>query len=259
MRTEFDLAVDNETIDFELDDAGIGWITIQRPDAANSRNQQVRAELAALYRAISRSREIRIVVLTGSGDRHFCAGMDLREANEPETELERRERLRSERDIELLAELPQPTLAAINGAALGGGCEMALACDLRVMANEAVIGLPETSHGLIPGGGGGQRLVRLVGIGKAFEMIYLGKSLDGGAAAAMGLVNLSVPRIELRDCVVAMANDLASMPNDALRAAKESIRRGIELPLSAATELELDLLLQLMAAGKTPGDGRSRR
>ena len=118
---------------------GVATVTLDRPEAANARNQQMRDELKAIWSGIADDAAIRAVVLTGAGDRFFCAGMDLKEAGVPETPAERRDRLRSSRDIEQLAALPQPTIAAVNGAALGGGCEMALACDIRLIAHTARI------------------------------------------------------------------------------------------------------------------------
>lgn len=235
-----------EAIEVDLDDRGVLTITLARPDAANSRNQAMRRELAEVYTAAATDDAVRVVVLTGKGDRHFCAGMDLKEAGQPETPVERRERLRSARDIEQLARLPRPTIAAINGYALGGGFEMALACDMRVMATDAKIGLTEVRHGLMPGGGGTQRLPRLIGAAKAAELLYLGKVLDGPAAEQLGLVNAAVPAADLHDRVSTLAGALAEQSPTALRAIKESLLASAELPLSAGIEKELDGLLFLI-------------
>ena len=235
-----------EAIEVDLDDRGVLTITLARPDAANSRNQAMRRELAEIYTAVAVDDTVRVVVLTGKGDRHFCAGMDLKEAGQPETPVERRERLRGSRDIEQLARLPRPTIAAINGYALGGGFEMALACDLRVMSVDAKVGLTEVHHGLMPGGGGTQRLPRLVGAAKAAELLYLGKVLDGPAAEQFGLVNVAVPAADLHDRVSTLAGALAEQSPTALRAIKESLLASAELPLSAGIEKELDGLLFLI-------------
>ncbi|WP_341253839.1 enoyl-CoA hydratase/isomerase family protein [Euzebya pacifica] len=235
-----------EAIEVGLDDRGVLTITLARPDAANSRNQAMRRELAEVYTAVAVDDTVRVVVLTGKGDRHFCAGMDLKEAGQPETPVERRERLRSARDIEQLARLPRPTVAAINGYALGGGFEMALACDMRVMATDAKVGLTEVRHGLMPGGGGTQRLPRLIGAAKAAELLYLGKVLDGPAAEQLGLVNAAVPAADLHDRVSTLAGALAKQSLTALRATKETLLAGAELPLSAGIEKELDGLLFLI-------------
>lgn len=232
---------------FELDERGVVWITLNRPNAANARNQRMRDELSALYESISRAEDVNVVVLTGAGDRFFCAGMDLKEAGRPESPLERRTRLRGSRDIEQLARLPQPTIAAVNGFALGGGCEMALACDLRVVATEAKIGMPEVTHGLTPGGGGTQRLPRLIGYARAAELILLGRPLTGPEAVEYGLANMHVPREELRPVVSELAGAIAAHPAEGVRAAKEALLAGLELPLSAGIDRELDGLLFVLA------------
>jgi methylglutaconyl-CoA hydratase len=235
------------TVTYQLDQDGIARITLNRPHAANARNQLMREELSRIYDIIADDEDVRVVILTGAGNRYFCAGMDLKEASAQESTLERRERLRSARDIEMLAALPQPTIAAINGYALGGGCEMALACDLRVMAEEAIIGLTEVAHGLMPGGGGTQRLPRLVGYARAAELIYLGRRLSGSEAAAMGLVNDVVPWCELDAKAVDLAHQIATQPARALRAVKEAMRAGLEVPLSVGIDRELDGLLFLLS------------
>ena len=244
--TALDPGTVREAIEVDLDDRGVLTITLARPEAANSRNQAMRRELAEVYTAAATDDAVRVVVLTGQGNRHFCAGMDLKEAGQPETPVERRERLRGARDIEQLARLPRPTIAAINGYALGGGFEMALACDMRVMATDAKVGLTEVRHGLMPGGGGTQRLPRLIGAAKAAELLYLGKVLDGPAAEQLGLVNAAVPAADLHDRVSTLAGALAEQSPTALRAIKESLLASAELPLSAGIDKELDGLLFLI-------------
>jgi enoyl-CoA hydratase/carnithine racemase len=236
-----------EVTTLTLPEPGVAVVTLNRPEAANSRNQQMRRELASLWAGIAGDDDIRAVVLTAAGDRFFCAGMDLKEAGGAESPDERRERLRSSRDIEQLAALPQPVVAAVNGYALGGGCEMALACDLRVMADGAHIGLTELAHGLVPGGGGTQRLPRLVGVARATELLLLGRRLDGPAAVAAGLATRSVPLDALPETAMSIATSLAAMPTRAVRAAKELLRKSQEVPLSVGIDLELDTLLGLMA------------
>lgn len=236
------------TVLWEVGDDGVAVITLNRPNSANSRNQAMRSELLELYAEAEQDDAIKVVVLTAAGDRFFCAGMDLKEANSPETSEERRARLSSARDIEALARLPKPTIAAINGYALGGGCEMALACDLRWMADEARIGLTEVKLGLIPGGGGTLRLPRAVGAAKAFEMLYRAQLLDGPTAERIGLVNESVPREQLSSAVRAVAAEIAQMPAAALRRAKEVVLAGQQLPVEVAVDRELDGLLDLLEA-----------
>jgi enoyl-CoA hydratase len=229
-----------------VDDGGIAWLTLNRPEAANARNQRMRDELRDIYAYLRQLDEVRVVVLTGAGDRFFCAGMDLKESANAERLIDRRERLRGSRDIELLADLPMPTIAAVNGYALGGGCEMALACDLRVVAAEAQIGLPELTHGLVPGGGGTQRLPRLIGQARTLELLYLGRRLSGAEAADIGLATTCVARAELLPTVTELAGRIAALPPIAVRYAKALVRRSLDTPLSAGLDLELDALLALL-------------
>jgi len=240
---------DLDTVRLRIGDDGVAWVTLNRPEAANARNQRMREELKGIWTTLATDENIRVVVLTGAGDRFFCAGMDIKEAALPETPDERKRRLRTGRDIELLAALPQPTIAAVNGYALGGGCEMALACDLRIVAEEAQIGLPELAHGLVPGGGGTQRLPRLVGLAKATELILLGIRLSGAEAVACGLANRCVPLDVLTEYAGATAATIAAQPPRATRQAKELLRKSQEVDLATGLDAELDALLALMAQG----------
>jgi len=230
----------------DVDERGVATLRLNRPDAGNSRNQQMRQDLNRIYDVVCADDSIRVLVLTGAGDRAFCAGMDLKEAGGPETPEERRQRLSGSRDIEQLASLPKPTIAAINGYALGGGCEMALACDVRVMADEARLALPELTHGLVPGGGATQRLPRLVGVACAFEMIYLGTALYGPAAVARGLATASVPRTDLARYVDDVAGRIAALTPAAVRMAKSLISSSHDTPLQVGLDQELQGLLELL-------------
>jgi methylglutaconyl-CoA hydratase len=234
-------------------DGGVAVVTLCRPDAANARNQQMRRELSRLWDGIADDSDVSVAVLAAEGDRFFCAGMDLKEAAGPETAGARRDRLRASRDIEQLASLPKPTVAAVNGYALGGGLEMALACDLRVVAESAQLGLTELAHGLVPGGGGTQRLPRLVGPARAAEMLYLGLRLTGAEALAWGLANRCVPLADLPRAADELARAVAAQPPRALRYAKELLRKSAEVPLSVGVESELDVLLTLMAERSAGG------
>jgi 3-hydroxypropionyl-coenzyme A dehydratase len=235
------------TVRLDVDDSGVAWLELNRPDAGNARNQQMREELLAVYDRVTNDHDVRVLVLTAVGERFFCAGMDLKEAGAAETPVARRRRLNAGRDIDVLAALPVPTIAAINGYALGGGLEMALACDLRIAAAEAQLGLPEITHGLIPGGGATQRLPLLIGPGRAFELLYLGERISGQAAADMGLVNRCVPRADLRQATSELASRIAQANPVALRLLKEAVHNGLESPPSAARGMELELLLTLLA------------
>jgi enoyl-CoA hydratase len=173
--------------------------------------------------------------------------MDLKEADIPETPEQRRTRFQSSRDVEALAAIPQPTIAAINGHALGGGLEMALACDLRIIVDDAEVGLPELAHGLIPGGGATQRLPRLIGIARAAELIYFGVRLRGPEAVAWGIANRCVPRSELLPQAENWASVIAAQSPHAVRSVKKLIRESEEVPHRLGVETELEVLLRLMA------------
>jgi methylglutaconyl-CoA hydratase len=238
---------------FRLEDNGVAWITLARPTAGNSRNQRMRDELSQIYAAVSGSDAVRVVVLTGEGERFFCVGMDLKEAASAETSEQRRSRLLATRDIDILAALPVPTIAAVNGYALGGGLEMALACDLRIAVEDVEVGLPELTHGLVPGGGGTQRLPRLIGASATLELLYLAERMTGRRAAEVGLVNLAVPRADLLARTAELAARVAAQPVPALRAAKELVRLSAEVPLSTGLDREIETLLALLdARDRTP-------
>ena len=225
---------------------GVLVVSLHRPDAAHARNQVMRDELADLWRVTSATHDIRAVVLTGSGERHFCAGMDLKEAARPEAREQRRERLARARDIELLADLPQPTIAAINGLALGGGLEMALACDVRIIAEEAEVALPEVTRGLVPGAGGTYRLPRIVGYSRACELILSGHRLTAHQAVEWGLAVRSVPRRDVVEAAVQLARSFAVNPDSAVRAGKALLRRSQGHRDESDRHMELDAMLTLL-------------
>jgi enoyl-CoA hydratase/carnithine racemase len=226
---------------------GVLTVWLHRPDAAHARNQAMRKALWQLWTAVADSADVRCVVLTGWGERHFCAGMDLREARGDEAPVERRERMLRYRDIDVLAALPQPTIAAINGTALGGGLEMALACDVRIVAAEAQLGLPEVAIGLVPGGGGTQRLPRIVGYARAFELVVAGRRLSGEQAVAWGLATRCVPRADLADEARALAHAVGAQPHSAVRRAKQLLVASSELPIEDGARTELESLFALLA------------
>lgn len=231
----------------------IATVTLRRPDAANARDQKMRSELAQLWNHLGSLEDVSVVILTGAGERFFCAGMDMKEASQPESPKQRSDRLRASRDIEQLAALPQPTIAAVNGYALGGGFEMALACDIRVVAEHAQVGLPELDHGLVPGGGGTQRLPRLIGRSKAAEMLYLGLRLSGPEAVTWGVANRCVKGDELMAVAREIAAAIAGRPRRALVCAKELLRASSEVAEAQGIERELDTLLTLLAERQGAG------
>ena len=251
MATEPTWASDLEATSLSID-GPVATVTLQRPDAANARNQTMRNELGRIWSHVADRSDVSVVVLSASGDRFFCAGMDLKEAGVAETPEQRRERLRASRDIEQLAALPQPTVAAINGYALGGGLEMALACDIRIIAEHAQVGLTELVHGLVPGGGGTQRLPRLIGVARAAEMLYLGLRLSGPDAVAWGVANRCVPGADLASAAAELAAAIAAQPRRALVCAKELLRMSADVAQTPGIEHELDVLLTLLAERQQP-------
>ena len=218
-----------------------GPILVLRLDRPTKRNAIDAAMLSALQHALEAAaadEAIRAVILTGGGT-VFAAGVDIGEfAAAPGVANAYRASLARARCWDTLAALPQPTIAAVAGYALGGGCELALACDLRLAADSAVFGQPEIRLGLIPGAGGTQRLPRLIGATRAKEMILLGDTVDAAEAHRIGLVNRVVPADRLLGEARAWASRLAELPPLALAMAKRAIDRGADLSLSAALELE---------------------
>jgi enoyl-CoA hydratase/carnithine racemase len=220
---------------------GVATITLNRPDVHNAMNNPMRAELLELFVRLRSDEAVRAVVVTGAGERAFCAGADIREFLEPPVPTrfrEERKRLDFRREMD---RCPQPIIAAIRGFALGGGLELALASDIRIAAEDAQLGLTEINLAIIPGGGGTQRLPRLVGRGKALEMILTGMRIPASDALRIGLVERVVPVAELLPAAQALAKSIAEKAPIALRYAKEAVVSGLELPLADGLRLENDL------------------
>ena len=218
---------------------GLATITINRPEVRNALTQALMAELAHAIEQAESDDEVQVLILTGAGDRAFVAGADIGEvgARNTSTELWLNSRLRRE-VYSRLEHLFKPSIAAINGYALGGGCELALACTLRIAADSARLGQPEINIGIIPGLGGTQRLTRLVGKGRAMELILTGDMIDAQEAYRIGLINKVVPAAELMDEARALGKKLAAKPPLALRAAKDAVDYGADMSLAAALEFE---------------------
>jgi enoyl-CoA hydratase/carnithine racemase len=222
-----------KTILFDVDD-GIVTITLNRPEKANTFDDQLKDDMRTAMETIEADKSYRVVILTGAG-RHFCAGGDLNATRAPLTDA-----FGNATPVFMTALYYSrvPVIAAINGVAKGGGCELALACDFRIMSATARIGLPEIQFGLIPGGGGTQRLPRLVGIAAAKEMIFLGLDKTAEEALRIGLVNKVVAPDELMPSCVALARELALRPGYALAAAKRAINAGMDMKLADALNFE---------------------
>ncbi|HEY3498055.1 MAG TPA: enoyl-CoA hydratase-related protein [Polyangiaceae bacterium] len=214
-------------------------LTLDRPDRRNALDRETVRELGRAGRELGADPGVRAAILTGSGERAFCAGADLKERQGMSDE-EVREMLGLYRsELAWLDSSPFPTVAALNGAALGGGLELALACDLRVAAPHVELGLPETSLAIIPAAGGTQRLPRLVGTAKALELTLLARRLDAAEAAAIGLVNRVSPvgSDVVEDTLTWLAPALEGAPI-AQRAALEAVRAAWKLPLAAGLDVE---------------------
>jgi len=220
-----------------------GAVEIWTLDAEDTRNAISRAVLAELEARVSRvtaGHEVRAVILTGAGDKAFCAGADLKE-RATMSEAEVRAFLGSlRRTLRAVENSNTIFLAALNGSALGGGTELALACDLRIAAPAAEMGLTEVRLGIIPGGGGTQRLPRLIGPGRAKDLILTGRRLNAAEAFAIGLVQRLAPEGRLLEVALAVAEQIAENAPLAVAAAKRAVDRGMELDLDAALALELE-------------------
>jgi enoyl-CoA hydratase len=225
----------------------LAWITVNRPDKRNALNATVRREIVAALVALHGDRDMRVIVLTGAGEKAFIAGADIGEFAE-RTPIEQRAAMTGPRLFEAVADFPRPTIAMINGLALGGGCEVALACDLRIAARSAKLGQPEVRLGLIPGGGATQRLPRLTGFGNAMRLVLTGELVDAEDAHRMGLVDRVVDDAALRSSTRELALHIASHSTVAVELAKTALRASMEMPLAAGLALERELFLTAFAS-----------
>ncbi len=217
-------------------DAGVAVIRLNRPPM-NALSTAVQKEIRDLSREVTDRADVRAVVLYG-GPKVFAAGADVKEM----ADWDYTDAVDNSVDLtdcfSAVARIPKPTIAAITGYALGGGCELALCCDLRVCGDNARLGQPEILLGIIPGAGGTQRLTRLVGPARAKDLIFTGRFVDAAEALAIGLVNQVVAPDDVLDAAMALAQRLAAGPPYALRAAKEAIDRGLEVDLTTGLEIE---------------------
>jgi enoyl-CoA hydratase len=222
---------------------GVALVTIDRPAALNALSFALLDELADALEALDRDGRTRAVVLTGAGERAFAAGADIVELADQTPE-----RLRAERRFEVwdrIWAIGVPLVAAVRGFALGGGCELAMSCDLIVASDDARFGQPEISIGVMPGAGGTQRLTRAVGLARAMEMILTARTMRADEALVAGLVTRVVPAAETLDSALELAASVASMPPLAARAAKRSVLAAAELPLAAGLRAEREAFFDL--------------
>jgi enoyl-CoA hydratase len=237
------LRMDFENVKLKVGN-GIGWITINRPEKLNALNDAVLKDLETALDRCKDDPEVEVLVIKGH-PKAFIAGADIKQMSEGGTPIAIKVSDQTMVVQEKLAGFNKPTIAAIAGYALGGGCELALCCDFRIAADNAKLGLPEINLGIIPGGGGTQRLPRLIGLGPAIEMILLGEVIDAGKAEQLGLVNNVTPAKNLENEVMALASKLMTKPPWALRAAKTAIHAGMDCGLKEGLKMEQALFAML--------------
>jgi methylglutaconyl-CoA hydratase len=228
----------SELLLVERRDHGVVWVTINRPEARNALSRQVCLELRELAEGLGADPSVRAVVLTGAGDKAFSAGADLKERKGVSAEDTGPYVNAISGAINAWAEMPQATIAAVNGVAFGGGMELLLACDVRVAADTALFALTEVRLGIMPGAGGTQRLPRLVGVARAKELILFGRRIDARRALDIGLVAEVVPAAQLATATEALVDELRGCAPISVAKAKEAIDRGVDVPLSEGLDLE---------------------
>ena len=219
----------------------VGYVKINRPEKLNALNRRTMEELFACFHALQNDKEIRVVILTGSGEKAFAAGADINELA-LQTPVEGKETSQfGQRVLNLIENLGKPVIAAINGLALGGGCELAMACTLRIAAETARLGQPEVKLGLIPGYAGSQRLPRLVGKCRALELILTGEPVTAPEAHRIGLVNQVVPAAELLPAAERLAQKIIANAPLAVKFALEAVNHGMEIPTAEGQFMESTL------------------
>ena len=228
-----------ENIRIERGD-GAAWVTVDRPKALNALNRATIAELSQGFEELRQDRSVAVVLLTGAGEKAFIAGADISELAQETPASARENSLSGQAMCRAIEECGKPVVGVINGFALGGGLEVALACHIRIASENARLGLPEVGLGIIPGYGGTQRLPRLVGAGVALEMIATGRHVAAADALRIGLVNRVVPAAELRGAAETLAAEIVKNGPLAVSAALGVALAGLEGPLRAGTDREAE-------------------
>jgi enoyl-CoA hydratase/carnithine racemase len=229
-----------DTLLIERDDA-TAIVTINRPKVLNALNTQTLDDLRRAILELKQDETVRVVILTGAGEKSFVAGADINELSVQTPTGGREHALAGQHVLDLIENMGKPVIAAINGYALGGGCELAMACTLRLAAESAKLGQPEIALGLLPGYAGTQRLPRLVGRGRAMELILTGTPIAADEAQRIGLVNRVVPAAELMTAARALASQLAKNAPIAMRYIINAVNKGAEIPFAEACQYEATL------------------
>ena len=220
---------------------GILVITVDRPKVLNALNAQTVQEIGEAFEAARNDDAVKVVILTGGGEKAFVAGADINELAQSTPITGKATAEKGQRVFRNIERFPKPVIAAINGFALGGGCELALACHIRIASDKAQLGLPEVTLGIIPGYGGTQRMARLLGKGKALELILTGDRIKADEAERIGLVNKVVPAEELMNVAEEMARTIAKRGPLAVSAAIEAVMSGSDMPFEEGQFLEATL------------------
>jgi enoyl-CoA hydratase len=218
----------------------VAILTINRPDKLNALNEEVRDNMLEHLARIEEDDSIGVVVITGAGEKAFVAGADIGEF-EGRSPIDQRQAMSGTRIFDVMATYPKPVIAMINGFCLGGGCEMSMSCDVRIASSTARFGQPEINLGLIPGGGGTQRMPRLTGFGQALRLALSGDMIGAQEAKDIGLVEMVFEPDELREKTLDYAGRVASKSPITLRVAKQAVRAAMEMPLAAGIDYERDL------------------
>ncbi|HEY7914051.1 MAG TPA: enoyl-CoA hydratase-related protein, partial [Blastocatellia bacterium] len=218
----------------------VAILTVNRPDKLNALNIATRSDILAALDELERDTGVRVVVITGAGEKAFIAGADINEFAGMSA-VAQRAVMKGRRAFDAVEDFPKPVIAMINGFALGGGCELALACDIRIASTRAKLGQPEIKLGIIPGGGGTQRLTRLIGEGKAMELMLTGDMVSAEEAERLGLVNHVYAPEELESKTMELANRIAEMSPVALAMAKQSVKNAARMNLREGLDSEVDL------------------
>jgi enoyl-CoA hydratase/carnithine racemase len=224
----------------------VAWVTLNRPDALNAINNAVRAALPKAIRDADEDPSVRVIVVRGAGPRGFCAGADIKEFSAAVPAIQRRQALVHEAWVAAFDRARKPIIASIHGFCLGGGLEIAVACDLRIAAEDAVLGYPEVGLGLITGAGGSQKLLRIVGLGRALDMMLTTERMNAVEAHRVGLVTRLAKPGALEEQTRALAEKIAGLPPMAVAFAKEVLRKGLDADLETACRLVADLFSLLL-------------